>query len=148
MAHQVILTHLNDNADSITSTQPPSSPSPTDSNESDELQSEPQAATLLEVAALSAIVQITMEDFFLTSNGGYRRPNKFVKALAHIKPLCTGGLPEVEPFNADFTTAMANLCWLLNEASTEGFTVKHGVVTDAGRIKVRHILFEVSPCTS
>lgn len=103
--------------------------------------------TETEVAVLSIIVEIGQDDFYLTSDGGYRGPSKFIKSLAHVKPSCSGGVPEAEPFNSDYTTAIDNLHWLLSEATTPGFKEKRGVVTKLGnatRIKVRHLLFDVS----
>jgi hypothetical protein len=104
--------------------------------------------SLPEVAILSAVVQISQDDFYLTSDGSYRGPSRFIKSLAQVKPSCSGGVPEAEPFNSDFATTMDNLRWLIGEATTPGFTEKRGVTTgpnNALHIKVRHLLFEVSP---
>ena len=104
--------------------------------------------SLPEVAILSAVVRISQDDFYLTSDGSYRGPSRFIKSLAQVKPSCSGGVPEAEPFNSDFATTMDNLRWLIGKATTPGFTEKRGVTTgpnNALRIKVRHLLFEVSP---
>ena len=106
-------------AKSLTSSRAPSpapSGSPSSLTEND--------PSLPEVTILSAVVQINQDDFYLTSDGCYRGPSRFIKSLAQVKPSCSGGVPEAEPFNTDFTTTMDNLCWY---------------------IKVQHLLFKVSP---
>jgi hypothetical protein len=137
-----------DEADSVAST-PPSTPTstPSDSNQAADPTANPPADTALpEIAVLSAVVKIRDDDFYLTSDGGYRGPGQssFIKCLAEVKPSCNGGRPDAEPFNADFSTTMANLRWLLEQTATDGFE-KRGVILDNGdRMRVRHILFEVS----
>ena len=69
------------------------------------------------------------------------------EVLAQVKPSCSSRVPEAKPFNGDFATTMDNLCQLLGEATTPGFTEKCGVTTgpdNALCIKVQHP-FEVSP---
>jgi hypothetical protein len=128
-------------ANSITSS---CASSPSDPAETDDSTAVP------EVTVLSIVVQIGQDDFYLTSDGGYHGPSKFIKSLAHVKPSCSGGVPEAEPFSGDYTTSMDNLRWLLGEATTPGFKEKRGVMIgpgNAARIKVRHLLFKVSPHT-
>ena len=102
-----------------------------------------------EAAMLLVMVQVSDENFFLMSDGGYCRHERFIKFLAQVKPSCSGGVPQVESFTGDFAIVMENLQWLLNEASTPGFTEKHSIVTRPSNvihIKARHVLFKVSFC--
>ncbi|KAI6041949.1 hypothetical protein EDC04DRAFT_2892453 [Pisolithus marmoratus] len=55
-------------------------------------------------AVLSAIVRIDRDDFWLTSDGGYRGPNTFWREILDVKPSCTVSEPGLEPVNLDFVS--------------------------------------------
>lgn len=96
---------------------------------------------------ISLVFQITPDDFFMTSDGGYQGPSKFVRSLVDVKPTCTGTLPSLEPFRADFSRVVDNIQWLEDEAATPTFELKRGFLIERPdqppKIRVRHVLFEV-----
>jgi hypothetical protein len=99
-----------------------------------------------DVAGLSAVVLISSDDFWMTADAGYRGPGRYVRNFASVKPTCSGGIPDVEPFKSDYSEVVDNVRWLLDTVSTQGFHLKRGFVTgptNAPRIKVQHVLFEV-----
>ena len=82
----------------------------------------------------------------MTADAGYRGPGQYVHNFASVKPTCSGGIPNVEPFKNDFPEVFTNVQWLLDSISTKDFGLKRGFVTgpvEAPCIKVRHVLFEV-----
>lgn len=98
-----------------------------------------------ELATIAAVALISDSDFYMVSDAGYRGPGKFDTKFADIKPTCTGGKPDIEPFAADFGEVAENARWLMAETATANFTQKQGffVGTNAvPKIKVRHVLFE------
>ena len=102
--------------------------------------------TLPEMAILSIIVVISSEDFWLTSDAGWKGVTKFSKSFADVKPSCTAERPTFEGLSEDFDTAIQNLKWLQDQIATHGFHTKKGLlVGNAGlpQIKIRHVLFEV-----
>jgi hypothetical protein len=107
----------------------------------------PPSESTPEVAVISAITQISSNDFYLTADAGYKGPSTICPEYSSIKPSCTNEQPDVEPFKADFDVVRSNLRWLQDVATTDGFILKRGLVppyTDGFRFKVRHVLFEVS----
>ncbi|KIL54711.1 hypothetical protein M378DRAFT_18628 [Amanita muscaria Koide BX008] len=98
-----------------------------------------------EVAILSAVVEISGDDFYLSSDGNFQGPNRFTAGLAQVKVSCCGGIPELEPFRSDFVEVKRNVDWMLSEAATRGVHLKKGFsvgTVDAPKLKVRHALFE------
>ncbi|KAI0633922.1 hypothetical protein C8Q77DRAFT_1036223, partial [Trametes polyzona] len=102
-------------------------------------------------AVLSTVFQITSDDFFLTSDGGYRGPTRFHPSLAEVKPTCTGTIPPLDPFRTDFARALDNLRWLQDQIATPTFHLKRGVLVErphqSPKLKVCHVLFEVNTCS-
>ena len=97
-----------------------------------------------EIATLSAIVKISSDGFYLTSDGNYRPGGKVVKRLSEVRPSCICEAPTIEPFKSDFERVLENLRWLQREAITPGFTAKIGLFPALPNcFKVRHVLFEV-----
>lgn len=98
-------------------------------------------------AVLSTVFQITFDDFFLTSDGGYRGPTRYQRSLSDVKPSCTGSVPALDPFRTDFMRAIDNVRWVQNEVATPTFELKRGFLVERPRqpakLKVRHVLFEV-----
>ena len=108
--------------------------------------------TLLPIpATLSVVVLLSDADFWMVADAGYRGPGKFNQSFADVKPSCSGGIPDIEPFKTDFAEVIANIHWLMDAVATRGFKQKKGLLTgppDAPRLKVRHVLFEVRACFS
>ena len=106
----------------------------------------PEDEAVPEMAILSPIVQILPGNFYMSSDGNYQGSGKFNTPFSDVKLTCHGGKPVIEELATDFNTAIANLFWLQDEASTRGFTMKKGLlVENTGGIfvKIRHKLFEV-----
>jgi len=98
-----------------------------------------------EHALLSAVVQITHEDFWMMSCGRWKGPTTVCREFADVKLTCTGTAPNDSVFRRDFPTVLANLNHLMALSST-GFSLKKGLmVPSRGRtqkIRLRHVLFE------
>jgi len=106
-----------------------------------------ERATLLELvpAKLFVVVFITPEDYWLVSCGLWKGPTSGCLNFADMKLTCTGAAPMHEVFRSDFKCAFDNLRFLLEKATTPGFTKASGVlVRETEKIKFRHVLFEVS----
>ena len=100
------------------------------------------------MAHLSAIVQIDNNDFWLTSDAGYRKPSAIWPGLASVKPSCAATEPHVQPVKDDFKTVVENLRQLQSLTSTPGYQQGKGLLLPTAvhgpRFKVRHTLFDVS----
>lgn len=104
-----------------------------------------------EMAMVSLIAVISTNDFWMSSDAGWKGPTAFTKTLADAKASCTGEKPNVDTFGDDFVTAITNLQWFQDQIATHGFTVKKGAligqpgaIPDTYKVKIRHSLFEVS----
>ncbi|KAG1858505.1 hypothetical protein F4604DRAFT_1684915 [Suillus subluteus] len=107
---------------------------------------DPASESALELAIISAVMQISSNDFYLTADTGYKGPSTICLEYSSIKPSCTNEQLDIKPFKADFDVVKNNLRWLQDVATTDGFILKHGLVppyTDGFRSKVRHVLFEL-----
>ena len=102
----------------------------------------------LPFAKLSAIVKIDRDDFWLTSDAGYRKPSVVWKTLADVKPSCAITMPDVQPAKMDYARVVDNLRMLQGKITTPGYQMGKGFFLaargDVQRFKLRHILFEVS----
>lgn len=122
-------------------------PTPTSASAADDNDDDDDDSSAPEMAILSVIVIISSDDFWMSSDAGWRGPTKITKTFAQVKPSCTGEQPNLETLGDDFDTAISNLKWLQDQTATHGFREKKGLlVGNPGipRIKVRHTLFEVS----
>ncbi|KAG1852688.1 hypothetical protein F4604DRAFT_1686533 [Suillus subluteus] len=98
-----------------------------------------------EIAVLSAVAQVSSNDYYLTADAGYKGASYFWPDFATIKPSCTNERPDIEPFNTDFDVVIENLKWVQDIITTDGFILKRGVFppyTNQYRFKVCHALFE------
>ncbi|KAI6006908.1 hypothetical protein EDD15DRAFT_2394204 [Pisolithus albus] len=82
-----------------------------------------------QTAVLSAIVLISSNDYWLTSDGGYRRGSSITSRLCDVKPSCTITEPPTPAVSNDF-------------ANGRGFFFYDNSTTNPSRFKVRHKLFE------
>ena len=102
----------------------------------------------LPLAKLSAIVKIDRDDFWLTSDAGYRKPSVVWKSLADVKPSCAITIPNMQPAKMDYARVVDNLRTLQGKITTPGYQMGKGFFLaargDVQRFKLRHILFEVS----
>jgi hypothetical protein len=105
-----------------------------------------------DIAVLTAVVLISPEDYWFTSDGMWRGGTTITPTLDKVKPTCTGGSPEdCSVFKDDFKVVIENLRWLQDQVVTHGFSEKRGLLVGSPvtpRIKVRHVLFEVSTVQS
>ena len=112
---------------------------------------EAQAPPTPDPAVLSAVIFIPEEDYWLTSDAGWKGPTAAATSFADVKPSCTGQKPEHEVFAPDFVVVLRNVKDLLEKGRTKGFPEIKGVVvksnTGASKLKFHHILFEVC-CSS
>ena len=107
------------------------------------------APTSPKMAILSVIVVVSGEDFWMMPDAGWRGATKVSKSLADVKPSCTVERPLLEILSEDFDAAIGNLKWLQDQTATHGFHVKKGLLVGhpgLPRIKIRHVLFEVTIC--
>ena len=109
--------------------------------------SEAQAPATPDPAVLSAVVFIPEEDYWLTSDAGWKGPTATAASFADVKLSCTGEQPEHEVFASDFAVVLRNVKDLLEQGCTKGFPETKGIVvksnTSALKLEFRHILFEV-----
>ncbi|KAI5989036.1 hypothetical protein EDD15DRAFT_2286047 [Pisolithus albus] len=103
--------------------------------------------TQREMAVLSAIVHISSNDYWLTSDGGYRKGSSITSRLCDVKPSCTVSEPSMPPVN-DFANVIKNLRAIVMKCATPGYKQGKGFffydnsTTNPSRFKVRHKLFE------
>jgi len=102
----------------------------------------PQAHTDIS-AILSLVARIGFEDFWFTSDGGYRGPTMFCKSLLDVKASFAAECPDVEPFSSDWNTVMTNAAWLQSQASKGDGCPKKGFMLPSRRLKFRHVIFEI-----
>ena len=106
----------------------------------------PNLAFVPKPATLSEVVLLSDHNFWMVADAGYCGPGKFNQEFTNIKPSCSKGIPDVDPFKSDFAEVTANVHWLMDLIVTRGFKQKKGFVmgpTDAPHLKVCHIIFEV-----
>ncbi|KIK14161.1 hypothetical protein PISMIDRAFT_117515 [Pisolithus microcarpus 441] len=102
-----------------------------------------------QLAELSAIVFIDSKNYWLTSDGGYRKGVGMWNHLYDVKPSCTISELPMHPAKADFCSAMKNLRILMQKIGTPGYEKGKGFVfydnssPSPTRFKIRHCLFEV-----
>ena len=101
-------------------------------------------------AVLSAVVRVSDQSFWLTSDGGWRGPTDFTPFLHQVKATCLGIMPneDVGQFHWDWGAAVDNAQGLQSLIATPDFSVRLGFVgggnDGTGHLRFRHILFEVS----
>lgn len=98
-----------------------------------------------ELASLCAIAHISNQDFWLTSDAGYRGPSSVWGDLARVKPSCTLEEPDMQPVRGDFKAVMDNLRKLQDAVATSGFSPesRKGLLQGGNggqRFKVKHVL--------
>ena len=98
-------------------------------------------------AFLSAIVQITHEDFWLSSDGGWDGPTFDHPTLADVNISSTGGFPRHEELDPDFITVIDNIDALIARAHTHSYSIRSFQTTSSlildPKIKFSHRLFKV-----
>ncbi|KAG1865005.1 hypothetical protein DFJ58DRAFT_724559 [Suillus subalutaceus] len=80
-----------------------------------------------EIAVLSAVAQVSSNDYYLTADASYKGASYFWPDFATIKPSCTNERPNIESFNTDFDVVIENLKWVQDIITTDGFILKRGV---------------------
>jgi len=102
------------------------------------------------MVTLTAIVHIDRDDFWMTSDAGYRRPSTVWKGLRDVKPSCAVCIPDLQPARGDYDQVVKNLEQLQAEIVTPGYQMGKGFFLalkgDAKRFKIQHVLFDVSIC--
>jgi hypothetical protein len=86
-------------------------------------------------------------NFWLTSDAGWRTPTPITPHLRDAKATCVGIIPRSLPFRDDFTVAVENAKNLQQQAATPDFNLRYGFASNgegqSTEIKFRHVLFEV-----
>jgi hypothetical protein len=99
-------------------------------------------------APLSAIVQITHKDFWLSSDGGWDGPTYDHPTLPDVQMSCTSGFPQHEELDQEFITVIENIDSLIVQAHRCTYTVQHFQTTSSlildPKIRFSHRLFKVS----
>jgi len=97
-----------------------------------------------------AIVHINRNDFWMTSDAGYRRPSTVLKGLRDVKlsyAVCIC-IPDLQPVRGNYDQVVKNLEQLQAEIVTPGYQIGKGFFLgakgDAKRFKIQHVLFDVS----
>ncbi|KAF9230627.1 hypothetical protein BU15DRAFT_83395 [Melanogaster broomeanus] len=99
-----------------------------------------------ELATLSAVVRIMDNNFWLTSDAGWRAPTSITPHLHDAKATCVGVAPRSGPFRPDFFVAVQNATNLQQQVATQDFNLRYGFACtgegESTQIKFRHVLFE------
>ena len=100
-----------------------------------------------EPAMLSAIVVLTREDFWLSSDGDWEEPTSKAPTLADVKITCTGAALPHEDLSTEFATVIDNIDELIKRAHTTSYVMEHFRVLSAmtldPKVMFRHRIFEV-----
>jgi hypothetical protein len=98
-------------------------------------------------AILSAVVLISEDDCWLSSDGRWKGANSAAKTLADVKLSFVGCAPPLDPFTKDFGEIISTLESLEGLIKTRGAEGARSVVSvlQGGRkgLRMRHRLFEV-----
>ena len=99
-------------------------------------------------AILTLIAVISTDSFFLTPDAYYKGGNDVTPSLADVKLTCVARRPVDTDIANDFTSALANVLWLMDQIRTTGVP-RIGVTLPTGSVtpisfKFRHVLFKVS----
>ena len=98
-------------------------------------------------AILSAVVTLTAEDFWLSSDGYWEESVADAPSIADVVLSCTGAAPSQDYVRQQFTNVIANLNTLVGRMRTDTRCMRHvrvlSAVSLSPKIKFQHILFEV-----
>ena len=108
------------------------------------------------IATLSAIVILTDEDFWLSSDGFWEESTSRALSITDVTLTCTGADPRRHELRGHFNNVIANVIALVGRLRTNTHCKKHvrvmSAITLEPKIKFQHRLFEVSArhdgCTS
>ena len=103
---------------------------------------DPSSETDMQPAILSAILVLSEQGFFLTSDANWRGPSEITPHLYDVKGSCVGVAARVNPFRDDFSSLIAHARTLQVKAASHEETSSIGFVHDSS-IKFRHVLFQV-----
>lgn len=92
-------------------------------------------------AILTAVVQISDDDYWLTACGMWKEPTDVTASLAEVKPSCMGIAPKDETFGQDFPNVLKSLQDIRDSKKSPGCEKQVGMLKN-DRIKFRHVLFE------
>ncbi|KAF9232798.1 hypothetical protein BU15DRAFT_80809 [Melanogaster broomeanus] len=99
-----------------------------------------------ELTTLSTVVRIMDNNFWLTSDVGWRAPTSITAHLHDAKATCVGVAPRSGPFHADFLIAAQNATNLQQQIATPDFNLRYGFACtgegESTQFKFRHVLFE------
>lgn len=98
----------------------------------------------MQPAILSAILVLSKQGFFLTSDANWRGPSTISPHLSDAKASCVGAPPQVNPFRDDFAAGLTHARALQAQTSRHEDALSVGFVRD-NCLKFRHVLFKV--CT-
>lgn len=96
----------------------------------------------MEPAILSAILVLSEQGFFLTTDANWRGPSTISPHLYDTKASCVGVPPQVNPFRDDFSALLVHARSLQTQTASHEDALSVGFVRD-NCLKFRHVLFEV-----
>lgn len=67
-----------------------------------------------ELAFLFAVVQISDDDFWMSSCGNWKGATQYCQNFSDLKLTCTGKSPSEMPFHEDFSNVLTNLTSVVN----------------------------------
>jgi len=95
---------------------------------------------------LSAIVLLTEEDFWLSSDGYWEDPTPSSPSFADVTISCTGAAPPPKDILADFGNVVENINVLVGRMRTRERNMKHvrvlSAITLSPKVKFQHNLFK------
>jgi hypothetical protein len=102
---------------------------------------------VVRLAVLLAIVELTPEDFRLSSDGYWRESTYAAPALADVVLSCTGTAAFHEELTLDFLNVVHNIDMLINESRDFDHRISSCCLLSAStletKVKFCHVLFQV-----
>ena len=103
----------------------------------------------LPLAVMSAIVVLTGEDFWLSSDGYWEESVVDAPSIADVTLSCTGAAPSLGYLDKHFVNVVRNLNTLIGRMRTtccKRHVQSLSAITLLPKVKFNHILFEVRVC--
>ena len=96
---------------------------------------------------LSAIVVLTHDDFWLSSDGGWTGPSKDAPSFFDVKISCTGGNPIQNDLHAEYINVLANIDALIQRNHIPTYAIDDCCTISSlsleRKLKFSHMLFQV-----
>lgn len=114
---------------------------------------ENETPTSFEPAAVSAVIKISTDDFWMMADRMWKGPTDFCKTFADIKLTCIGQCPAKEDqFEKDYPTVIDNIKKIMNKVDPSANKTKRGVLVQNNQtatastvdVKFKHEPFKVN----